>query len=283
MPDKIFFISDFFADQMPGGGEINDWALIALLKAGNREVVHLNSHKVTPAMISSRQSTGYKFIVSNFVNLSKECKEALVGSCSYVIVEHDHKYLPSRNPAEFDNYQAPREMIINHDFYKSAKSVFCQTAFHMEIVSKNLHIDNLVSLSGNLWPLEYFQILEEMNKTEKEDSYAIVNYSTPHKNTGAAIKYCLDNDIKYNLIDSCQPEEFLRKLGKNHGLIFFPQTPETMSRIVVEARMMGMKTLTTKNIGAVHEEWFEKKGLDLIREMKKRREEIPTRILEEIT
>ena len=71
-------------------------------------------------------------------------------------------------------------------------------------------------------------------------------------------------------------------MGENKGLIFFPQTPETMSRVVVEARMMGMKTLTTNNIGAIHEEWFDKKGIDLIREMRNKRKEIPERILREI-
>ena len=34
----------------------------------------------------------------------------------YLIYEHDHKYLSSRNPADFDNFQAPKEEIINYDF-----------------------------------------------------------------------------------------------------------------------------------------------------------------------
>ena len=267
MINKIFFISDFFAEQISGGGEINDLALMSLLKSGNREISTLNSHKVTPDIISSKHSDGYKFIVSNFVNLNKECKEILTSICDYVIIEHDHKYLLSRNPAEFENYQAPKEAIINYDFYRSAKSVFCQLAFHMDIVNKNLHIDNLINLSGNLWPLEHFKILETMSKVEKSDSYAIVNYSTAHKNTAGAIKYCLDNNIEYNLIDPSSPEEFLRKLGENKGLVFFPQTPETMSRIVVEARMMDMRVLTTKNVGALGEKWFSKKGIDLIQYM----------------
>ena len=38
--------------------------------------------------------------------------------------------------------------------------------------------------------------------------------------------------------------------------------------------MMGMKTKTTNNIGAIHEEWFSKKGLDLINYMRYEQEEI---------
>ena len=225
MINKIFFISDFFAEQISGGGEINDLALMSLLKSGNREISTLNSHKVTPDIISSKHSDGYKFIVSNFVNLNKECKEILTSICDYVIIEHDHKYLLSRNPAEFENYQAPKEAIINYDFYRSAKSVFCQSAFHMDIVNKNLHIDNLINLSGNLWPLEHFKILETMSKVEKSDSYAIVNYSTAHKNTAGAIKYCLDNNMEYNLIDPMRTRGILKKVGREQGPCFLPPNP----------------------------------------------------------
>ena len=64
--------------------------------------------------------------------------------------------------------------------------------------------------------------------------------------------------------------------------MFFPKTPETLSRIVVEARMMGMGTKTTNNIGAIHEEWFSKKGLDLIEFMRYRQDEIVNVVLESL-
>ena len=74
--------------------------------------------------------------------------------------------------------------------------------------------------------------------------------------------------------------KFLKHLGSYSTLVFFPKTPETLSRIVVEARMMGMATKTTKNIGAIHEDWFDKKGLDLIQYMRKKRNYITDTILD---
>ena len=71
-------------------------------------------------------------------------------------------------------------------------------------------------------------------------------------------------------------------MRKFNALVFFPKSPEILSRVVVEARMMGMKTMTTKNVGAIHEEWFSKKGPDLIDEMRNKRIEIPKRILESL-
>ena len=50
-------------------------------------------------------------------------------------------------------------------------------------------------------------------------------------------------------------------------LYFFPKTPETLSRVVVEARMMGMSVIVNKMIGATREPWYELKGYELIEYM----------------
>ena len=230
--------------------------------------------------MKSRSKDGYKFIISNFVNLSSACRESLVNDEEYVICEHDHKYLMTRNPMGYPNYKVPEEEIINRDLYRNAKTVFCQSDFHMGILKQNLQIDNIARLGGNLWSLEHLDILEEMSKVEKESCHAVVNYPTIHKNTSDAIKYCKHKKIKYELIDPCLPHDFLRKLGKNKTLVFFPKSPETLSRIVVEARMMGMAVLISSNIGAAHEKWFPKKGLDLVNLMRAKRKEIPERVSE---
>ena len=64
------------------------------------------------------------FIVSNFINLHEDSKDYIEKNTDYVIYEHDHKYLKSRNPAMYEDYLAPEEEIINYNFYKSAKAVF---------------------------------------------------------------------------------------------------------------------------------------------------------------
>ena len=282
MNKKILFISDYFVNQITGGGELNDWELINILKNSGNEIDYLNSSDVSVETISKLSNSGYKFIVSNFINLSSECILALSSGEEYAIYEHDHKYLKTRNPMMYPEFKAPVDQIINIEFYKKAKAVFCQSSFHKNIIKKNLEIDNIVSLGGNLWSLEHFKILDEVCNVEKADSYAVIDYKIPHKNTHEAIRYCNTNKIEYDLIRPSAPDIFLRKMGKNKTLLFFPKSPETLSRIVVEARMMGMSTKTTQNIGAVHEEWFSKKGKDLIDIMRKKRSEIPALVLENL-
>ena len=267
--NSVLFIADFFADEVNGGGELNNKVLIDTLSSMGHAVRRANSHKVNHLDIVDNDN----IIVSNFINLSEENKQELQNR-NYIIYEHDHKYLPNRNPHVYPNYQAPKEHVINKEFYANAKAVLCQSNFHAEIVRKNLELDNIISLGGNLWPEDHFSLLEEISKQPKADTCAIMSSPIPHKNTHEAAQYCEALGLGYALIPPSDAPTFLRNLGGHSTLVFFPKTPETLSRIVVEARMMGMKTKTTNNIGAIHEDWFSKKGLDLIEHMRHRQGEI---------
>tara|TARA_Y100000034_G_C6666845_1_gene292577 strand:- start:313 stop:645 length:333 start_codon:yes stop_codon:yes gene_type:complete len=101
-----------------------------------------------------------------------------------------------------------------------------------------------------------------------------------HKNTNDAIKYCSLQRKKYELIPPLPYYDFLKRLGTNDTLVFLPKTPETLSRIVVEARMMGMRVITNNRVGAAKEEWFSLKGKELIEVIRHKREEISNKVLE---
>jgi len=267
---KILFIADFFADQVPGGGELNDKVLMEKLYERGRSVWSINSHLVGYRHLLESKC----IIVSNFANLSEKNKKDIQNR-NYVIYEHDHKYLPGRNPGIYPEYHAPKEHIINRQFYANARAVLCQSQFHANIVRKNLELNNIISLGGNLWSDEHLGLLEEICKDpQRLDRHAVIMSNTKHKNTVGPINYCKALGLEYDVIPPLEPTTFLRELGARTALVFFPETPETLSRVVVEARMMGMSTKTTNNIGAIHEEWFSKKGLDLIEYMRYKQHEI---------
>ena len=270
----ILFIADFFANEVSGGGELNNDVLIKGLFDMGHTIRSVNSHQANRLDLKHNEN----IIVSNFINLSEENKKEIQNR-NYVIYEHDHKYLANRNPNVYLNYQAPKNHIINRDFYKNAKAVMCQSNFHAEIVKKNLELDNIINLSGNLWSDEHLDLLEEMSKVDKIDKCVIMDSPVAHKNTREAVQYCEALGLDYVLLPPSAPSVFLDQLGSYSALVFFPRTPETLSRIVVEARMMAMKTRTTNNIGAVHEDWFSLKGVELVEYMRGKREDIVGTIL----
>ena len=112
---KIVFIADFFADEVPGGGELNNEELISLF---GDDVIKIKSSNVSLSYLNEiNENSDFKFIISNFIYLSAENKNFIQNNCEYLIYEHDHKYLINRNPAKFKNFKAPPSAIVNFEFY----------------------------------------------------------------------------------------------------------------------------------------------------------------------
>ena len=276
--NKILYVSDFFLSDVVGGGELNDNELCSILESSSVEIKRIRSSNLSLDLI--RKYGDYKIIISNFINLNKSVIDEITEFHSYVIYEHDHKYLKSRNPADYERFIAPEEEIINKEFYRNAKAVFCQSSFHKKIMYNNLRIENIINLSGNLWSEASLRVIETLSKKEKQNKYSILNSQTWHKNTRETSFYCEKKGFEYNLISSPDYNEFLSLLSNNDKFIFLPKTPETLSRVAVEARMMNIKTITNKNVGASYEEWYKLKGEKLINLMRKKRIEIPSKVME---
>jgi len=273
------FISDLFLkDGIIGGGELNNHELCQILRKNNYKVLEINSHHLTEDFFKTYKNS--KFIFGNFLNVPRNLFSHIQNNTEYIIYEHDHKYLKSRNPALYENFLAPQSEIVFKEFYSKARGILCQSKMHKDILVKNLNLENIISVGGNLWSEETLEYIQKISETSKEKKYSIMDSPIPHKNTFEAIRYCRIKDIPYELIPSCQYKEFLKKISQNDTLIFLPKTPETLSRIVVEARMLGCKVITNNLIGATSEDWFSLRGEKLISIMHEKRDIIPKTVVE---
>jgi hypothetical protein len=271
---KLIFLADFFLKDILGGGELNNHELVKLLKVKGFEPKEVQSHLANPSWIDKEDN----FIISNFINLSELSKKQLFNK-KYIIYEHDHKYVKNRNPGVYKDFKAPKDQLINLEFYRKAKAVLCQSNLHLQIVQKNTGLQNLVNLGGNLWSKESLEHMRKICMLKKEDRYSILDSPILHKNKEDAVRYCEIKNYSYDLISDSDYYSFLKKMGSNSGFIFFPKTPETLSRITAEARMMNMRTITNKNVGALGEPWFSLKGEELIDTMILKREKIADQII----
>jgi hypothetical protein len=94
--------------------------------------------------------------------------------------------------------------------------------------------------------------------------------------------FCKYKNYDYSLIKDNDHNSFLQKLSLNKGLVFFPKTPETLSRLCVEAKMLKLQLITNNNVGATHEEWFNLKGKELIDYCLQMRYNISNKVLENL-
>ena len=66
---KICFIADFFADEINGGGELNNEELIDILSK-EHQVTKVKSQMFLPDHIED----DVKYVICNFIGLKEECK-----------------------------------------------------------------------------------------------------------------------------------------------------------------------------------------------------------------
>ena len=196
--NKVVYISDAFLCDIVGGGELNDHELCLELQKNKIKVIKKRSSTLSIEDIDVELF----YIISNFMMIKEDVKNYITKNCNYIIYEHDHKYLKSRNPALYKEYRAPEDLIINKEFYQRSKLVFCQTSFHESIIRKNLNIKNLYNVSGNLWSTDSLNMIKDLSSKDKKDRYSILNSKIAHKNTRETIFYCETKGYDYDLVSS---------------------------------------------------------------------------------
>lgn len=277
---KIYLLSDLFANEVVGGAEICNEAIIDYIKNNNFIIEKKRTSEVNQQFLL--QNKDCWFLIANFMLLSEEAKKHFIDNFKnkYIIIEHDHKYASNNNPSIFPNFVLEEENIINKYFYKYAKAVLAQSSLHAEVINKNLLLDNLVNLAGNVWTDRQIEILKQNIGKEKTIEYAIFDSKNRNKGMQVAIEYCRKNNLKYELLPLQQYDKFIDNLSKVKNLVFFPQWLETFSRVSIEAKILGCKIITNKLIGAASEPFFKQSPLEIVDYIKQSSERIPQLILD---
>ena len=67
---KIVFIADFFAEEVSGGGELNNEELIQILSAQDHEILKIKSYVCGKEAFDHFKQMDYiHFLIGNFINL----------------------------------------------------------------------------------------------------------------------------------------------------------------------------------------------------------------------
>lgn len=262
---KIAFIADFFSNEIVGGAENNDSVLFDYLSK-IYEVQKINSKNAT---IENLKQYDF-FIVSNFVFLSQNCKD-FIETQEYIIYEHDHKYVSTRDPSVFVDFEIPSSKIVNKDFYINAKFVVVLSEICKEVIEKNLNLKNVVNIGTSLWSDQQLDILSKNIHNSKQESLCVLKSNNKVKNQDKAEFWCNKNNKQYSLVGSNNYEEFIKQLSSHKGLVFIPSVLETFSRLACEAKILDLDLMTNKRLlGFASETSFSMRGEELLKETKKR-------------
>ena len=264
-------ISDYFAEDLIGGASLNDEEVVKIFAQEGEKIQKIRSDELSVDFLKENKESF--FIVSNFFHMSPECRKELM-SLNYLIYAHDYKFVRHMNPAAYENFLVPKEDLINVPIFKKSKAVICQSSLQKKIYDDNIDGLNCINFSGNLWSEETLALLESLSSKEKKPVVSVVKSKWPQKGVPESISFCLQENYDYDLVYDDDYYRFLWKLSENQALAFYPLTPETCSRVTLECKMMNIKVFITKLVGASHEPWFEKHGVELINFMREKKKEI---------
>jgi len=243
---KVIFLTDFFADSVLGGAELSTEVVIDYLISRGYDIHKVRCHEFSQDMLRE------KIVITNFANLSEYNKKLISLSSDYIIIERDQKYVRTRNLTAYTDFIAPKSEIINKEFYRNAKSVLCLTNKHTELTTINLELDNIVNIGSTQFSEKQLQMIESNITDEKNGKYAIVEGKLHEK----AILFCQKNNIDYELITNREYPKLIKSLSKYTGLVFFSHHFESYCRLLVEAKILGLKILTDDRNGCTYEPWF---------------------------
>jgi hypothetical protein len=262
----VGFVSDFFRNDLLGGAESNDDNLINYLSQ------FYNVHSIKSNLFSLKDVEECDaIIVSNFLLLQQNVIEAIIKSKKYIIYEHDHKYVSTRDPSKFLNFVIPKKHLVNEKFYNSAKTIVVLTEICKEIINANIPNVQVHSIGCSLWNDKTFDLLESLSQKQKNKELCVMKSDNLTKNYLNTLSFCRQNSLSPDSIESSNYHDFLNLMSQYQKFLFIPTVLETFSRICAEAKMMNVSVMTNKRlIGLFSEDYSSQNGSELINTLRQK-------------
>ena len=278
---KVIFVADLFKGDALGGAELHDDVVLQHFKSKDMLYDYVRTQDLTEQYL--KDNTDKVWFIGNFFGMKEEHKTYLANNCEYLLYEHDYKFCKTRNPITFPDFICPPHQMTNLNFYFRAKKIICLSKMHRDIFQRNIAANNLTNINCSMWADEDLKVVLELEKDfrgNKKNKFAVINSPNPIKKTRETVVFCESNNIEYDLISSPDHHSFLRKLAQYQGLIFQTGHPEPTPRVAIEAKMLGCKFLSQKElIGVAHEDYFSLSGVEMVEEVRKMRDEALEKIV----
>ncbi len=260
----IVIVSDFFSHELIGGAELTT---DSLLEEGFDNFKKIKSHLLTSDHIKELKDKEWIFF--NYSNVSdNNILELIKNSINYSVVEYDYKYCFYRlkSKHEFlhkvcDCEKTTRGKLISC-FMAKSKNLFFMAEKQKQIYEKLFpflknHTSSYVISSS--FSEKDIQIIKNLNTNKKNDKFLILNSDSWVKGTDECIKYAKDHKLEYELVNSLNHNDLLKKMAVSRGIIFLPKGFDTCPRITIEAKLLDCELIINDNVQHKDELWFKTK------------------------
>jgi glycosyltransferase involved in cell wall biosynthesis len=258
---NVVFVADLFAEDYAGGAELTTDAIIGAAPQ-DVNIFKLRSSQVTEKTVAS----GYQkyWIFGNFASLNPNLIPLIVKNVKYSVLEYDYKFCKYRSiekhqhetGQECDCADTMHGKIISA-FLHAAKTVYWMSNQQLERYTTNYPFledvdqgSRQIILSSVFAQKTFIQLDELATKyrENRNDTYIVLGSDSWIKGKEASIKYCEENNLKYEVVWDIPYDEVLDKLAQSAGLVYLPLGGDTCPRMVLEAQLLGIETIVNDNV-----------------------------------
>ncbi len=261
---EIVFVSDFFVSDFVGGAELTTQALI---DSCSLSVFTLHSKDVTVELLE--QGVNKHWIFGNFALMDLELIPTIVANMEYSVLEYDYKYCKYRSPEKHtadtgeacDCHNDIHGKMVS-TLYLGAKSLWWMSEKQLNTYLSHFPFledkDNVVLSS--VFDDYFFatvNVLKEKYKDTERKGWLALKSPSWVKGTQAAVQYCEENNLDYQLLDNLPYGDVLDLMAKAEGFVYLPAGGDTCPRMVIEAKLLGCKLHLNDNVEHAKEIWFD--------------------------
>ena len=267
------FVSDMFVEDYVGGGELTTEAIIS---GTDLPVIKIHSSRVDVGTIDALKDRHWIF--GNYANMKMPIILHCCKNLEYSVIEYDYKFCSYRLPQK--HIDAEGSCNCESSNHGKLVSVFMSNAkslWFMSHAQKDLYIEKFPFLNkrellvlSSVFAEDTLDSMLSRNIENKNDTWLVQNSPSWVKGTKDAIKFALDNNLKYELFGGITHDEVLDKFSKYKGFIFLPKGFDTCPRTVIEAKLLGCELIMNDNVQHKDEPWFSGEKQEVIDYLRKR-------------
>lgn len=271
---KYIFINDFFSNELLGGAEITSDSLISYLDNDN-QVFKIKSQFANENFIVDNLDK--VFIIGNYSNLSVQSINKLINFAKYVNIEYDYKFCKHRSiekhkfleKKDCDCHTQNIGNIVS-SFYSNSQYLFWMSEEQKNIFHKrfqNIRNFKNQTVLSSVFSKSTLNLLSELNKNREVvyNEFVVLGSDSWVKGKDASEQFCKINNIKYKVLNNLSHDNFLNEISKYEGLVYIPNGSDTCPRMVIEAKLIGLKIYINNFVQHANESWFNNENLNLVR------------------
>lgn len=260
---QVVFVSDMFVEDYVGGAELTSEALI---QSSPFEVFKLKSKDLSMRLLE--QGANLLWVFGNFTEINPNLIPSIVANLKYTILEYDYKYCRFRSPEKHmaavgtpcDCHNQMNGKLISAFFYgamglwwmSEKQRERYHTLFPFLAEKDNVVLSSVFTKET----LAKLKLLREMPRTLEAKRWLVFSSDSWIKGFEASEKYCVDNRLQYEVVKGLKYDDMLAKLASSEGLVYLPPGGDTCPRMVIEAKLLGIKLVLNDNVQHKDEDWF---------------------------